>query len=208
MRLHPAFRRDQEGCHGRSDRRFPHRDQRKHRRSGRRPVEAGAHAGRPGDAVADLPPGPHDQGHLRIPRPAAAGTGGARGRECAGQGTRRRADRDARYRDRGPDGVGPDQGDRRRSGGHRQRTGGRRWRTHRGAERGGSGRGAEAGRSRRSGRAGARGGACARAACRAGRGAPAPPPHRLRSRPRRTRRQANRSPPTRPSASPSMCWKT
>ena len=36
-----------------------------------------------GDAVADLPPGPHDQGHLRLPRPAAAGAGGAcRPRTC------------------------------------------------------------------------------------------------------------------------------
>ena len=207
MRLHPAFRRDQEGCHGRSDRRFPHRDQRKHRRPGRRPVEAGAHAGRPGDAVADLPPGPHDQGHLRLPRPAAAGTRGARRRERAGQGARRRADRDARHRDRGPDRVGPDQGDRRRPGGQWHRAGGRRWRTHRGAERGGSGRGAEAGcspsrRPRRSPRRSLR-----RTACGAGRGRsrrpPAPAP-----RPRRTRRRANRSPPTRPSGSPSMCWKT
>ena len=37
----------------------------------------------------------------------------------------------------------------------------------------------------------------------------APPPVRPSlPRPRRTRRRANRSPPTRPSASPSMCWKT
>ena len=51
------------------------------------------------DAVADLPPGAHDQGHLRLPRPAAAGACGACGRERAGQGARRRADRDARHRD-------------------------------------------------------------------------------------------------------------
>ena len=81
-----------EGTHGRSARRLPDRNQREPGRTRPRPGHAGAHAGRRGDPGADLPHGAHDQGHLRLSRPAAAGTRGACRRKRARQGARRRAD--------------------------------------------------------------------------------------------------------------------
>ena len=110
-------------ANGRAADGLPDRDGREPRRARRRRAHPGARARRPGDDRARLPPGPHRQGHLRLPGPAAARTRGARRRGRARRHPGRPAPGQPGADQHGAAGARPHPHDRGRAGRQRQRAG-------------------------------------------------------------------------------------
>ena len=114
--------------HGRPAARIPDRDQRKSRHGRRRARAFRAGAEQRQDSRQHFPPRPHHQRHLRLPRPAAAGSAGARRRNADGQVPRRHAGhRRSRHAD--PRHHRPHQGNSGRARARAARAGRRRRRT-------------------------------------------------------------------------------